>query len=45
MFVGGIDAREAGWRATTACDDVVDGDGRAGAGMFYPRVGGMWRTA
>ena len=35
----GIEAREAGWRAATACNGVVDGYGRVGAGVSYPRVG------
>ena len=30
---------EAGLRAATVCDGVVDGDGRVGVGVLYSRVG------
>ena len=39
MFVGGIKTKEDVWRAATACDSVVDGDGLVRAGVSYLRVG------
>ena len=41
MFVGDVEAREAGERAATACEGVVDGHGQFGAGVAYPIVGAV----
>ena len=36
-----IESRDAGWRASTACNGVVDGDGWVGSGVSYLRVGAV----
>ena len=41
MFAGGVEVREAGWRAETACGGVVDGDNWVGEGVLYLRVGAV----